>query len=88
MKNILIFFAVLLVFTEGLILFHYSKYEKGEYDRICHSLYSQKVWIDTCYIPYNSEIKTFELARNIEIAGIILSGLALLFNFKKLNFKN
>ncbi|HSX49175.1 MAG TPA: hypothetical protein VLE44_02870 [Candidatus Saccharimonadales bacterium] len=77
-KNLLFFFLTVLVFTQGLILLHESKFEKGEFDRICNSIYSEKVWIDTCYLPYNSEIKTFELVRNVLVAGTVLSTLGLL----------
>lgn len=87
MKNIFICFIALFIFTEGLIFFHYSKFEKSEYDRICNSLYTEKVWINTCYIPYYKEIQTFNLAINVELAGIILTGICLLY-FQKFNLKN
>lgn len=86
-KKILLGLIVLLMFTEALIIFHNSPFEKKEYDRICNSIYDEKVWIDTCYVPYKSEIKTFELAKNIEIGGIILTGISLLY-FQKFHFKN
>lgn len=86
-KHILFFFVALLIFTEGLILFHNSPFEKSEYDRICNNIYTEKFWIDSCYIPYYSEIKTFEMARNIEIIGLIGVGSALLY-LKKIYFKN
>lgn len=73
LKNILICLIALFIFTEGLILFHNSRIEKGEYDRICNSIYTEKVWIDTCYFPYKQEINTFNLARNVEVGGIILA---------------
>ncbi|GEM_PF-5703654 len=84
-KNTFLFLIALLVFTQGLILFHNSPFEKSEYDRICHSIYDEKVWIDTCYTPYNFEIKTFELVRNVEIAGVII---LLLLHLKKFHLKN
>ncbi|HWA51680.1 MAG TPA: hypothetical protein VG895_01335 [Patescibacteria group bacterium] len=73
-KQILFFFIVLFIFTVGLIFFHNSRYETNEFDTICHSQYTEKVWIDACLLPYQSEIRTFELSRNIEIAGIVLTG--------------
>ena len=71
-KSILFALIGLLIFTQALILFHNSKFEKKEYDRICNDIYTEKVWIDTCYLPYYQEIKTFELVRTVEIAGVIL----------------
>ncbi len=72
-KNLLFFFLTLLVFTQGLIFLHESKFEKGEFDRICNSIYTEKVWIDTCYLPYNTEINTFTLVRNVSIVGAAVS---------------
>lgn len=84
-KKAFFIIAALLVFTEGLIFLHNSRFEKNEYDTICHSIYDEKVWIDTCYYPYNSEIKTFEMARNIELVGIAA---ITLLHLKKLYLKN
>lgn len=72
-RNLLFFFTLILVFTQGLIFLHNSNFEKGEFDRICNSIYTEKVWIDTCYLPYNTEIKTFELVRNISVGGTIIT---------------
>ncbi len=72
-KDFFFFFLVVTVVTQGLIFFHDSKLERGEFDRICNSIYSEKVWIDTCYLPYNTEINTFTLVRNVSIAGIVVS---------------
>ncbi len=79
LRNILIGITALLFFTLGLLVFHNSKLEKGEYDRICHSIYDEKVWIDTCYLPYEQEANTLEMALKIEAAGIIISLLVLLY---------
>jgi len=83
LKQVFLFFATLLIFTQGLIFFHNSSFEKGEFDRICNSIYTEKVWIDTCYIPYKDEIKTFEMVRNIEVAGVIFTLIPLVFTFLK-----
>lgn len=83
-KNALFIFVALLFFTQGLIFLHNSRLEKNEYDTICHSIYDEKVWIDTCYFPYNSEIKTFEMARNIEVV-LIIGSFAMLFFEKRSN---
>jgi hypothetical protein len=80
-KNLLFFFLTVLVFTQGFIFLHESKFEKGEFDRICNSIYTEKVWIDTCYLPYNTEIGTFTFVRNVSIAGAAVS--LLLFLKKK-----
>lgn len=72
-KSLLFFFLTVLVFTQGFIFLHGSNFEKGEFDRICNSIYTEKVWIDTCYLPYNTEVKTFEFVRNISIGGIIIT---------------
>lgn len=85
-KYLLISLIALLVFTQGLIFVHNSKFEKGEFDRICNSIYTEKVWINKCYFPYNEEIKTLNLVTNIEIAGIIFAFASLLYSYK-LNIK-
>ncbi|CAN5337114.1 hypothetical protein BH10PAT1_BH10PAT1_0690 [soil metagenome] len=87
LKNILFICLTLFLLTEGLIFIHNSKFERGEYDRICNDIYTEKFWIDTCYLPYKQEIKTFENVRNIEVAGIIISGIGLLY-FQKFNLKH
>jgi hypothetical protein len=87
LKNILYTSVALLLFTQGMIFLHNSNSVKSDYDRICHSIYDEKVWIDTCYFPYNAEIKTFELVRNIELGAIVISAV-LLFDFKKFHIKN
>ena len=79
MKHILFGCIALLIFTQGLIVYHNSSFEKGEFDSICHSIYDERVWIDTCYLPYNFEIKTFETVRNIEVVGVIISLLGLVY---------
>lgn len=84
-KNILFLLIALFLFTQGLIFVHNSSYEKTEYNTICHSIYTEKVWIDTCLLPYSQEINTYTLLRNVEIAGIV--GVTLLY-LKKFNFKN
>ncbi len=73
LKYIFIGFVFLFVFTEGLIFFHDSNFEKKEYDAICNDIYTEKVWIDTCYLPYRQENDTLMLARMIEIAGIFVT---------------
>ena len=83
LKNILVGLICLFVFTEGLLFFHDSKYEKNEYSNICHGLYTEKVWIDTCYLPYMQEATTYTIARNVEIGGIIVTILGILFSQKK-----
>lgn len=79
-KDIFFFFLLVLVVTQGIIFLHNSNFEKGEFDRICNSIYTEKVWIDTCYLPYNYEINTFTLVRNVTIAGVVIS---FLLSFKE-----
>lgn len=79
LKNVLFALIALAIFTQGLILIHNSSFEKKEYDTICNSLYDTKIMIDLCHLPYNQEIKTYQLIRNVEITGIAVFSLTFLF---------
>lgn len=85
-KDVFFSFLLVLVVTQGLIFLHNSNFEKGEFDRICNSIYTEKVWIDTCYLPYNYEINTFTFVRNASIAGVAASFL-LSFRENEINRK-
>ena len=87
MKNILFVLIGLLIFTFLLNTYDHSKFQKTEYSNICHSIYSEKVWIDTCNFPMIQNNNTYELAMKIEILAIVIIGVKLLY-FKKLNIKN
>jgi hypothetical protein len=76
-RNILIGLIVLLAFTFVLNTFDNSKFQRQEFNNICHALYSEKVWIDTCYLPVTQDKNLYELAMKIEITGIFVTGLVL-----------
>lgn len=75
-----LFFGLLalFVFTLALNTFDNSKFQLNEYNNICHSLYSEKVWIDTCYLPVKQNSSTYDLAMRVEGIGIVASGLLFL----------
>src|SRR5258708_19890885 len=73
LKNILFVIVALFVFTLVLNTIDNSKFQKNEYDRICHGLYDEKVLIDTCYLPIMQNTNTYEFAMKIEVAAIIVT---------------
>ncbi len=87
MKNILLVLIALFVFTFTLNTFDNSKFQMNEFSNICHSIYSEKVWIDSCYLPTIQNKNTYELAMKAEVAMIAVILFGLLYR-KKFNFKN
>jgi hypothetical protein len=85
LKYILVGMIAILLLTISLNFFDRSSFQMNEYSNICHSIYDEKVWIDTCYLPTIQNKNTYGMIMKIEIVGII--GLALLY-FKKFHFKN
>ena len=74
-KYILVGLIGMLIFTQALFVFHNSNLEKKEFDGICNDIYTEKVWIDTCYLPYKQEDATLRFATLAEITGIVISGI-------------
>jgi len=73
-KSVLFILIGLLIFTQALFAFHNSNFEKKEFDGICNDIYTEKVWIDTCYLPYKQEDATLRFATIAEVVGILVAG--------------
>ncbi len=86
-KYILISLFVLFIFTYALSTFDNSNLQKNEFDGICNDIYTEKFWIDTCYLPRTQNKSFYDLMVKVEIAGMALTGIYLLYS-KKLHFKN
>ncbi len=78
MKNILYLLVALLVFTFALNTFDHTRLQLNEFSNICHSIYSEKVWIDTCNLPITQNSNTYELAEKLEFMGIVICGIVIL----------
>jgi hypothetical protein len=79
MRNIFIVLVALLLFTFILNAFDNSKFQMNEYSTICHSIYSEKVWIDTCNLPTKQNATTYESVEKLEFIATIICGIVLVY---------